>query len=118
MYKLAFANKIVLNLVQSFQSCTAALYIDHNIVKTVTALFTPFPNRSYTVATGQKQKVKRIGGVSTVATPGYFLTCAACGKEMKKDEKTLKYIRNAEYEINYVHQKGCDEKYREKYAVK
>ena len=70
------------------------------------------------MVTAQKQKVKRIGGVSTVAAPGYFLRCAACGKKIKKGEKTLTYIRNAEYEINYVHEKGCDERYKKKYAVK
>ncbi len=70
------------------------------------------------MATGQKQKVKRIGGVFTISTPGYLFTCAVCRKEMKEGEKTLNYLRNAEYAIDHVHEKGCDEKYKKKYAVK
>ena len=70
---------------------------------------------------GQKQNVKRIGVISTIATPGYFLRCAACGKEMKKDEKSLIYLRNGECTIDvidHVHTKECDEKYKKKYALK
>ena len=73
------------------------------------------------MAIGQKQKVKRIGGILTVSTPGYFLRCAACGKKMKKDEKALIYLRNGEYTIDaidHVHTKECDERYKDKYAVK
>ena len=39
---------------------------------------------------------------------------------MKKGEKALIYLRNAEYTIDaidHVHKKDCDEKYKEKYAV-
>ncbi len=66
---------------------------------------------------GEKQKAKRIGDVLTVAIPGYFLKCETCGKEMKKDEKTVNYVRNAEYTIDHVHKLDCHEKYKTKYAV-
>ena len=70
------------------------------------------------MAIWQKQRVKRIGRVFTVTTPGYFLKCVVCGKGMKRNEKTLKYIRNAGREIDHVHKKECDEKYKKTYAVR
>ncbi len=90
----------------------------YNVGKANTVSCRLFFNRNYTVATGHKQKASRIKGVFTVTTPGHFLTCVVCRKEMKEGEKTLNYLRNAEYAIDHVHEKGCDEKYKKKYAVK
>ncbi len=91
---------------------------ENQFVQIVIFSFTSFPNRSYAVAIWQNQRVERIGGVFTVTTPGYFLKCAACGKEMKRDDKTLKYVRNAGRKIDHVHEKDCDGKFKMKHAVR
>ncbi len=78
-------------------------------------------NRSYTEATGHRQKVSSIGDVFTVVSPRYFFRCAVCGKRMKSGEKALRYVQISGYATDHVHEKECDERYKrykEKYAVK
>ena len=74
-------------------------------------------NRSYTEATGHRQKVSSIGDVFTVTSPRYFFRCAVCGKRMKPGEKALRYVQNFGYATDHVHEGGCHEKYEKKYTV-